>query len=242
MRALLPRIRWTPFTYGTTEDCDLRVAGGISDDTGTHLRFWLEGNEIGSCQVPLYGKHNVLNAAAAVACGIELGLDFESIASSLACFGGVGRRLEQKGEYSGILVVDDYGHHPTELRVTLEALRASFQRRLVVIFQPHRYTRTRDLHREFAEVLSVADEVGILPIYAASEDPIEGIDSELIAFGLEENHHVAVRRLGSLDEAVQWAMETARPGDLWLTQGAGDITYLADMLVNALRKNEEQNS
>jgi len=239
LRSLLERIRWTPFTYGTTEDCDLSVSAGISDEQGTQLDFWLRGTELGGCRVPLFGMHNALNAAAAVASGLELGLSFEEIARALACFGGVGRRLEQKGEFGGVLVVDDYGHHPTELAVTLDALRANFPRRLVVIFQPHRYTRTRDHYREFAAVLAKADEVGILPIYPASEAPIDGIDSELIASLLEKNTGKTVRRLSGLEEAVEWAQASARSGDLWLTQGAGDITRLAGMLVEAFRPRKD---
>jgi UDP-N-acetylmuramate--alanine ligase len=240
LAALLPRIRWTPFTYGSTENCDLQVSREEGDDSGTRLRFWLHGNELGTCQLPLFGAHNAMNAAAAVATGLELGLNFEQISRALVCFGGVGRRLEQKGEVGGILVVDDYGHHPTELGVTIEALRESFDRRLVVVFQPHRYTRTRDHHEAFARVLAQADEVGILPIYAASEDPIEGVDSELIASRLEKEYSRPVKRLRTLDEAVEWAKKSARSGDLWLTQGAGDITHLADLLLCALADRIEE--
>jgi len=236
---LLPRIRWTPFTYGTGPDCELRVAQESADDSGMRLRFWLRGDELGTCQVPLFGHHNALNAAAAVATGLELGLGFEGIANALACFAGVGRRLEQRGEFDGVLVVDDYGHHPTELRVTLSALRGSFERRLVVIFQPHRFTRTREHHEEFAEVLAAADYVGLLPIYAASEEPIAGVESELIAARLEKQYEVPVKRLASPEDAVRWAREEARTGDLWLTQGAGDITHLAGSLVEMLRAREE---
>ena len=242
LAALLPRIRWTPTTYGRGEDCDLRVAVEGQDDAGTNLRMWLHGEELGSCRIPLFGEHNALNAAGAAACGLELGLDFDVVAQALATFGGVGRRLERKGEVDGVLVVDDYGHHPTELAVTLRALRQSFQRRLVVVFQPHRYTRTRDHHREFAEVLAQADLVGILPIYAASEDPLPGVESELIAGRLEKELGTPVRRLADLDEAVQWAREEAGEGDLWLTQGAGDITHLADLLLRVLREREEERS
>ncbi len=242
LMALLPRIRWTPFTYGSSEDCDLRVARQKGNEAGMQLRFWLHQNELGSCQLPLFGAHNAMNAAAAVATGLELGLDFDQISRALVCFGGVGRRLEQKGEVGGVLVVDDYGHHPTELGVTIQALRESFDRRLVVVFQPHRYTRTRDHYEAFAQVLAAADEVGILPIYEASEEPIEGVDSELIASRLEKEYARPVKRLQSLDEAVEWAKQTARPGDLWLTQGAGDITHLAELLMRALAERSEDES
>ncbi len=236
LAALLPRLRWTAFTYGTGLDCDLRVSQEDADSSGMRLRFWSHGDELGTCQVPLFGGHNALNAAAAVATGLELGLEFESIANALACFAGVGRRLEQRGEFDGVLVVDDYGHHPTELRVTLSALRDSFERRLVVLFQPHRFTRTREHHEEFAEVLSQADYVGLLPIYAASEEAIAGVESELIAARLEKDYGIPVKRLANRDDAVRWAREEAKPGDLWLTQGAGDITHLAGQLVEMLRE------
>jgi len=242
LASLLPRIRWTPFTYGSGENCDLRVVQEEADPSGMRLRFWSHGDELGTCQVPLFGNHNALNAAAAVATGLELGLEFERVANALACFAGVGRRLEQKGEFDGVLVVDDYGHHPTELRVTLSALRKSFERRLVVLFQPHRFTRTREHHEEFAEVLSQADYVGLLPIYAASEEPIAGVESELIAARLEKEYSIPVKRLASRDDAVRWAREEARSGDLWLTQGAGDITHLAGQLEEMLRDREGESS
>jgi len=202
------------------------------------LSFQSSGQELGTTRLPLFGKHNALNAAAAVACGLELGLDFEAIATALGSFGGVGRRLEMKGEVGGVLVVDDYGHHPTELGVTLDALRGSFDRRIVVIFQPHRYTRTREHHHEFADVLAQADAVGLLPIYAASEVEIVGVSSDLIADRLRRTHGVTTRSLTSLEDACDWAAEMAQPGDLWLTQGAGDVTRLAGMLLEVLRRRE----
>jgi len=232
---LLPQVRWPAFTYGTTEDCDLQVAVDAVGPEGMELSFRLRGDDLGATRLPLLGRHNALNAAAAVGCGLELGLTFEAIAAALLGFGGVGRRLEIQGEVDGVLVVDDYGHHPTELGVTLDALRGGFDRRIVVIFQPHRYTRTREHHHEFADVLSRADAVGLLPIYPASEAPIVGISSDLIADRLRHAHGVSTRSLTGLEDACAWAAEVAQPGDLWLTQGAGDVTRLAPMLLDALQ-------
>jgi UDP-N-acetylmuramate--alanine ligase len=176
-----------------------------------------------------------------VACGLELGLDFATVSGALESFRGVGRRLEIKGEADDVLVVDDYGHHPTELAVVVRALRTNFpERRLVVLFQPHRYTRTRDHHGEFAEVLSGADAVGLLPIYAASEDPVVGVTSDLIAGRLRDDFGVRTRSLTGVADACAWAKEEARPGDLWLTQGAGDIAHLAEPLLEALRSREAE--
>ena len=225
----------------------MRVQVLGADTQGTRIRLWRQEVELGSCRIPLFGAHTALNAAAAVACGLELGLDFDTITRALEGFEGVGRRLEIKGEEDGVLVVDDYGHHPTELGVTIRALRSNFpDRRLVVLFQPHRFTRTRDHHTEFADVLAQADVVGVLPIYAASETPVVGVTSDLITARLRDDHGVRTRSLVDIDDACAWAAETARPGDLWLTQGAGDIARLAEPLLATLqrraveRANEEE--
>ena len=215
----------------------MRVQVQGTDSTGTTIRLWQREEALGTCRLPLFGAHNALNAAAAVACGLELDLSFEAIAGALEGFQGVGRRLEMKGEVDGVLVVDDYGHHPTELAVTLRALRSNFpDRRLVALFQPHRYTRTRDHHAEFADVLAQADMVGILPVYAASETPIVGVESDLITSRLRDDHGVKTRSLIDIDDACDWAAHEARPGDLWLTQGAGDIARLAAPLLQTLRE------
>lgn len=238
---LLPRLRWPARTYGTHPDADLRLAVEGTDATGTLVRCWHHGKELGHYRLPLFGAHNALNSGAAVSCGLELGRSFEQIARALEGFQGVGRRLEIKGEVAGVLVVDDYGHHPTELDVVLKALRANFpERRLVVLFQPHRYTRTRDHHQEFADVLAQADLVGILPIYAASEDPVVGVTSDLITGRLRDAHGVKVRSVVSVEDACAWAAEEARANDLWLTQGAGDIARLAEPLLAGLAAREPE--
>jgi len=236
---LLPRLRWPARTWGMHEDAELRLAVEGTDETGTLVRCWHRGQELGSYRLPLFGQHNALNSGAAVACGLELGLEFADIATALEGFQGVGRRLEIKGEVGGVLVVDDYGHHPTELDVVLKALRANFpDRRLVVLFQPHRYTRTRDHHQEFADVLAQADLVGILPIYAASEDPVVGVSSDLITGRLRDVHGVKVRSVVDVDDACEWAASEAREHDLWLTQGAGDIARLAAPLLERLDRRQ----
>ncbi len=238
---LLPRVRWPAITYGTAEGVDVRVQVAGTDALGTTIRLWQQERELGQCRLPLFGAHNALNAAGAVACGLELGLEFDRIAHALEDFRGVGRRLEMKGEVDDVLVVDDYGHHPTELSVTLRALRSNFpDRRLVVLFQPHRYTRTRDHHAEFADVLAQADVVGLLPIYPASETPIVGVDSDLITSRLRDDHGVRTRSLVSIDDACDWAADEARDGDLWLTQGAGDIARLADPLLQRPRRDRAE--
>lgn len=232
---LLPRLRWPARTYGTVDEADLRVEIVGRDARGQNLAFHVGREEIGRAHLPLFGRHNALNAAAAVSVGLELDLDFASIAESLEGFAGVGRRLETKGEVGGVRVVDDYGHHPTEVDVTLRALREGHpDRRLVVLFQPHRYTRTRDHYAEFADVLAQADLVGLLPIYEASEKPIVGVSSELIADRLRREHGVSTSLLNGIADACAWARVQAREGDVWVTQGAGDVGRLADPLLEAL--------
>jgi UDP-N-acetylmuramate--alanine ligase len=236
---LLPRLRWPARTYGTHPDAELRIAVENTDERGTLVRCWHHGEELGSYRLPLFGAHNALNSGAAMICGLELGLAFDDVAKALEGFQGVGRRLEIKGEVRGVLVVDDYGHHPTELDVVLKALRSNFpDRRLVVLFQPHRYTRTRDHHTEFADVLAQADLVGILPIYEASEQPVVGVTSDLITSRLRDVHGVTVRSVVDVDDACAWAAAVAREGDLWLTQGAGDIARLAGPLLATLGEAE----
>jgi UDP-N-acetylmuramate--alanine ligase len=233
---LLPRLRWPARTYGSSDEADvqLRVVG--RDSRGQKLEFSAGGSVLGPCHLPLFGLHNARNAAAAVSVGLELDLPYSRIAEALESFAGVGRRLEFKGDVGGVTVVDDYGHHPTEVDVTLKALREAHpDRRLVVIFQPHRFTRTRDHYTEFAEVLAQADVVGILPIYQASEKPIVGVSSELIVDRLREEHGVSTRLLSSLSDACQWARSAAMPGDTWITQGAGDVGRLADPLLQTLK-------
>ncbi len=233
---LLPRLRWPARTYGRSDSADLQVTVVGLADAGQELDFRADGRSLGRCRLPLFGVHNALNAAAAVSVGLELDLPFGRIAEALEAFAGVGRRLETKGDAKGVTVIDDYGHHPTEVDVTLRALREAYpDRRLVVVFQPHRYTRTRDHYSEFAEVLAQADEVGILPVYAASEKPIVGISSELVVDRLRGEHGVPTRLLVSLEDACAWAQESAREDDVWVTQGAGDVGRLAAPLLEALR-------
>jgi UDP-N-acetylmuramate--alanine ligase len=172
----------------------------------------------------------VLNALAATAIGLELGIPFPQIRLGLASFEGVGRRLEWKGEFDGVEVFDDYGHHPTEIRATLAALRERFpSKRLVVLFQPHRYSRTQALHQEFGKCFGDASQVYVLDIYPAGEDPIAGVSSELILQSLRKNHPVA--SAWSTSQPVARLAESLRSGDVVLTIGAGDVWKLGEQLL-----------
>jgi len=179
------------------------------------------------------GLHNVHNALATVAVGLDLGIKFENIAEVLAEFRGAERRFQIKGEKNGVMVVDDYGHHPTEIKATLAAARTA-GRRVVTLFQPHRYTRTRDLKDEFARSFYGADLLLITDIYAASEDPIAGITSRALSEQIERFGHRHVEYIGALSGAAGKLKEVAQPGDLVLTLGAGNVYQAGDELLKLL--------
>lgn len=231
---LIPRLSKRHVTYGISPQADWRA-----DDvhlSAFQARFTVShrGRQQGEVTLRMVGAHNVLNALACCAVAHELGIPFSITTEALGGFQGVQRRFTVRGEARGITVVDDYGHHPAEVRATLAGARASFpQRRIVCAFQPHRYTRTRDLLGEFATAFNDADALVLTGIYAAGEDPIEGVTGERL--------HEAVKACGHRDavfaergELAQRLRERLRPGDLLLTLGAGDITHVADELLALL--------
>jgi UDP-N-acetylmuramate--alanine ligase len=250
LRGILSRVKRRVYTYGLSAEADFRlrmlpVNPGLKSETwGTQIyaRFEINarGLVLGPFELHVPGKHNVLNATAAVAIGVQLGLAPEKIAAGLATFRGVDRRFQVRGVERGVTVVDDYGHHPTEIRATLQAARECGYGRVLVLFQPHRYTRTRDLMEEFAGAFGDADAVQVLDIYAASEQPIEGVTGEALAAairagGLARNGGGRVMYAGSMGEAVERLVEDAREGDMILTLGAGSVSQAGPMLLDALK-------
>jgi UDP-N-acetylmuramate--alanine ligase len=191
---------------------------------------------LGELTLAVPGRHSVLNALAAVAVGLELDVPFAKIASALAEFRGAERRFENRGVINGITVVDDYGHHPTEIAAVLAAARAANPRRIVVAFQPHRYTRTRDLMTEFGSALAAAEEVVLTGIYAASEEPIPGITIEALAAVVNKERSTPVHVVPKLDDVAARVADIARSGDLVITLGAGSIGGLATALVDELQR------
>jgi UDP-N-acetylmuramate--alanine ligase len=179
------------------------------------------------------GLHNVYNALATIAVGLDLNIEFEKMAEAMRSFNGAERRFQIKGEVNEVLVVDDYGHHPTEIKATLEAARTS-GRRVVTLFQPHRYTRTRDLLDDFARSFYGADVLLVTDIYAASEDPIEGINSRALVEQIERFGHRHAEYIGALAGAAAKLAEIAHPGDLVLTLGAGNVVQAGDELLRIL--------
>lgn len=233
LRAVLPRVRRKVYTYGASEDADFRVTM-IEKEDGCHSRFEVnyKGLVMGPFRLHVPGKHNVLNATAAVAVGVQLGVAPEQIALGLDSFRGVDRRFQVKGVAGGVTVVDDYGHHPTEILATLQAARECGYGRVLVLFQPHRFTRTRDLMADFAGAFDDADVVQVLDIYAASEEPIAGVDAGALvkAIGRE-----GVGYAGSMAAGVEALVREARRGDVVLTLGAGSVSQAAGMILEGLQ-------
>lgn len=233
LAAILPRLHRRLFTYGIAANADYRLEIGTSDP-GCSSRFVVstKAGPLGPFELHVPGRHNMLNATAAVAVAHQLEVAQEKIAQGLKDFRGVDRRFQRRGEARGITVVDDYGHHPTEIRATLAAARESTGGRIHVVFQPHRYTRTRDLLDEFGGAFTDADSVVVLPIYAANEEPLPGITAELLAGRI---HGPGVQFAPDFPTAVDAATSRARGGDLILTLGAGSVSQLAPQILAALQ-------
>jgi UDP-N-acetylmuramate--alanine ligase len=207
----------------------------------THERRGGIGSQtLGALTLSVPGDHSVRNALAAIAVGLELDVPFAKISAALAEFRGAERRFEQRGVVNGITVVDDYGHHPTEIAAVLAAARAGKPKRIVVAFQPHRYTRTRDLMNEFGVALAPADEVVLTGIYAASEEPIQGVTIEALADAINRGRSTPVHLVPKLDDLAARVADLARPGDLVITLGAGSIASLAGHLVAELERRHGQ--
>jgi len=224
--ALLKQTKQRAIRYGLAADADVRATDIAFDERGS--RFEVPG--VGFFRLFVPGEHNVRNALAAIAVARELGVSTPVMASGLAKFLGVDRRFQILGEYAGALIVDDYAHHPTEIRATLTAARAGYpNRRIVALFQPHLYTRTRDFARQFGESLRVADVALVAPIYAAREQPIEGITSRLIADAVEGVEFVE----GSNAQIVETLRRRLKPNDLFVTLGAGDVHEISEALAEA---------
>jgi UDP-N-acetylmuramate--alanine ligase len=193
------------------------------------------GTWLGECTLQIPGRHNVLNALAAIGVGLDLEIPFVTIQRALAGFTGVQRRFQVRGAAGGVTVVDDYGHHPAEIRATLAAAKAGFDRRVVTVFQPHRYTRTRFLRQEFLTAFNEADVVLVMDIYPAGEMPIPGVSAADLADGIRAHGHRDVTYVGG-DKArvLEHLVQITRPGDLVLTQGAGDVSQLGPELLARL--------
>jgi UDP-N-acetylmuramate--alanine ligase len=255
LRRLLPEVQRRTVTYGTKRGSDFWIKISASGESQKphpvsaknaetrvghplsrfHVRY--RGDDLGEFTLHVPGAHNVLNATAAIAVGVGLDVPVEAIRTALDQFRGVDRRFQLRGRAAGVSVIDDYGHHPTEIKATLAAARQCGFNKIHVIFQPHRYTRTRDLMEEFTTAFGDADSLVVLDIYAASEKPIEGITGEALAQRMRESGK-NVQYAGSFADAVNAAAAAAQDGDMILTMGAGSVSQLGPMILAKLKERE----
>ena len=236
VRQIQPLLKRRTITFGLTRPAD--VSAGEIEYSALESTFLVRhaGRELGRLRLGTPGEHNVLNALAAVAVGLELDVPVEKIFSALESFENTARRFEVKGEAGGITIVDDYGHHPAEIKATLAAARGGWDRRIVAVFQPHRYTRSRDLAEDFPGAFAAADVVVVTDIYSAGEDPIPGVSTESVfgslrGAGEPEFHFVAHR-----EEVAARLLDLVRPGDMIITLGAGDIWKTAEEVCRLLEE------
>ena len=245
LRKMLPEVQRRTVTYGTKRGSDFLIKSEETKresaaDSRPYSRFRVtyQKKDLGEFTLHVPGVHNVLNATAAIAVGVGLDIPADAIRTALDQFRGVDRRFQLRGTAAGISVIDDYGHHPTEIRATLAAARQCGFRKIHVIFQPHRYTRTRDLMEEFTTAFVDADSLFLLDIYAASEKPIEGITGEILAQRIREKSGKPVEYVRSVADAIGAATKAAQAGDMILTLGAGSISQLGPMILEKLNRGE----
>jgi UDP-N-acetylmuramate--alanine ligase len=238
VQSILPQVRRRTVTYGRSAQADFVIHDSVCGDFGSRFQIRCADKELGEFVVNVPGEHNVLNATAAIAIASELHVDMDLTRDGLAMFTGVDRRFQVKGKVRGITVVDDYGHHPTEIRATLSAARSCGSKRVNVLFQPHRYTRTMHLMDDFARAFMQADRVFILDIYAASEKPIEGVTSEALVERTRQFGHRSVEYAPSLEAGADAVADVAEDGDLIITLGAGSVSQAAEMILERLKASE----
>jgi UDP-N-acetylmuramate--alanine ligase len=242
LRRIFPQIKRRTVSYGTRRGSDFLIKPGearfAAETTAvSHFQVAYKGDRLGEFRLQVPGAHNVLNATAAIAVGVGLEIQIEQIRAALENFRGVDRRFQLRGKAAGVSVIDDYGHHPTEIRATLAAARQCGFRQIHVVFQPHRYTRTRDLMDEFATAFQDADSLFVLDVYGASEQPIEGITGEALAAKIGEKWGKQAHYVGSFAEAVTAISAAAQAGDMVLTLGAGSVSQLGPMILDELAAN-----
>jgi UDP-N-acetylmuramate--alanine ligase len=240
LRSLLPRLARRATTYGLREDSDFRIVAseihcGSANRHYSHFAVEYRGKSLGDFHLQVPGNHNVLNATAAVAVGVGLDIAPDTIREALESFRGVDRRFQLKGTARGVSVIDDYGHHPTEIRATLAAARQCGFERIHVVFQPHRYTRTQDLLDQFGTAFGDADSIFILDIYAASEPPIPGVTGEGVAAAIRKLGGKEAHYLASFEEAAREVAMLAENGDMILTLGAGNVSQLGPEILEELK-------
>jgi UDP-N-acetylmuramate--alanine ligase len=232
---LIPKIKKRFTTYGLSTQADFQARDVTFEGQKTRFNLYHFGERLGEIALNLPGVHNVLNAMASIAVGHELNIPFSVIQKTLETLEGVQRRMEIKGEAKGITIVDDYGHHPTEIKITLHTIRVSWpDKRIVVVFQPHRYTRTQALYDDFTRSFYQSDMLVVLPIYPAGEKRIEGIDSDRLSKGIRAHGHKEVIYLEDVKSTTLYLKEILKAGDILLTLGAGDVWKIGEEIISAM--------
>jgi UDP-N-acetylmuramate--alanine ligase len=236
VQQLLPSVNRRSITYGRSNQAVLTIPEADCGPFESFFSLRMRGHDLGRFHLHVPGMHNVLNATAAIAVGLELEIKLDAIREGIAAFTGVDRRFQIRGEARGVTVIDDYGHHPTEIRATLAAAQLCKFHRIHAVFQPHRYTRTQHLMDEFAKSFHQADAVYVLDIYAASEQPIEGVTGRILAERLRDFGHRSVEYSGTLERAVEMVVARVSDKDVVLTLGAGNVWQAGEMVLEKLRE------
>jgi UDP-N-acetylmuramate--alanine ligase len=236
IQQIFPAVRRRTITYGRSAQVDLEIQNIVAEPAGSNFSIRRHGQDLGTFRLNVPGIHNVLNATAAIGVGLEMEVPLEKIREGLASFSGVDRRFSVRGVEHGITVVDDYGHHPTEIKATLAAAKLSPYNKVHVLFQPHRYSRTKFLLDEFGTAFHQADNLYLLDIYSASEAALEGVNSNALLEKIQSFGHRSASYVGSVDEGVAAVVKAAKPGDLIITLGAGSVSQAAEKILDQLRE------
>ncbi len=235
IQEILPEVKKRYLTYGFSSQADFFATDVQHRQGRTSFTAHYQGRELGRISFKLPGRHNVLNALAVIAVAMELEVPFQTIIGGFRNFGGLQRRFQVRDEVNGVMIVDDYGHHPAEIKATLAAAKAGWKKRVVAVFQPHRYSRTSALFEDFKTSFYQADLLVVTDVYAAGEEPIEGATAEALCQGIIDHGHKDCRYVGSLEDASKELAELVEPGDLVITLGAGNVNQVCTLLAEQLR-------
>ena len=239
IQEIMPRIERPIITYGLVPQADLVAYSVVFKENGSHFKVKHKDKDLGEVSLLVPGIHNVKNSLAALSVGLELEIPFDKMREALSEFKGVGRRFEIKGIANGVMIVDDYAHHPTEIRATLKAARDGWSRRTITIFQPHLFSRTRDFYKEFGKSFFDSDILIVMDVYPAREEPIPGITGELVASQAREYGHKEVFYIPEKEKIVPFLLKILKKGDMVITLGAGDIFKIGENLLSALKEVEK---
>ncbi|GAB6082606.1 UDP-N-acetylmuramate--L-alanine ligase [Desulfuromonas carbonis] len=242
IQSIIPQVRKRFISYGLATQADYQATEIMHREGETSFTVLCRGERLGSISFRMPGRHNVLNALATVAVAMELELPFAEIAAGFADFGGVGRRFQIRYNAGGIMVVDDYGHHPAEIKATLAAARSGWDRRVVAVFQPHRFTRTRALFDDFVTAFYQADTLLVMDIYAAGEEPIAGVDARALTAGIAGHGHRDAHYLAEQAAVIDHLLGQVRPGDIVITLGAGNVWQVGAELAELLKQRQPESS